>query len=170
MRLLIAVALVATCAAHGRHEHGHHDHEHHEHGHDLHGHHDILNLSSADYDKVVDSDAHVWAVKFHSGMCGSCAAFAPAFNDAREQVDGLHWAAVSIDQKENIALAKRLGVLTEGIPNVKLINAADSPLPIVTGDTPSAETLVSKLKETLQSVAATKDDQGYYKAHGRSEL
>ena len=103
-------------------------------------------------------------------MCGSCQAFAPAFEGARDEVDGLHWAAVSIDDKENIALAKRLGVLSEGIPNVKLINAAEAPLPIVSGDTPSASELVSKLKETLASAGAAKDAAGFYKSHGRSEL
>lgn len=146
-----------------RHDHNHSD--------DLHDHdHGIMELSAAAFDKTVDHDPHVWVVKFYSKMCGSCQAFQPAFEEAAKQVEGLHWAAVSIDEKENIALAKKLGVLTEGIPNVKLINAADAPLPIVTGDTPDASAVVAKLKETLQSAGATKDGEGFYKSYARSEL
>ena len=185
-RLLLLAAACAVAnghGGHGRHAHDHadhHDHAGHDHaGHDhagedahgdLHEHHEVINLTARTWDTLVSNDAHVWAVKFHSGMCGSCAAFAPAFESARAAVDGLHWAAVSIDEQENIALAKKLGVLQEGIPNVKLINAAELPLPIVSGDTPPAETLVAKLKETLQNAGASKDAEGYYKSHGRSEL
>ena len=58
----------------------------------------------------------------------------------------------------------------EGIPNVKLLNAADMPLPIVSGDTPEAEELVAKLRETLQSTGAAMDDAGFYLAHAKAEL
>ena len=129
-----------------------------------------MDLDAAAFDKLVGGDGHIWVVKFHSTMCGSCEAFAPTFKAARDQVDGLHWAAISIDNKNNIALAKRIGVLQEGIPNVKLINAADAPLPIVTGDTPTTEAVVKSLKDTLEQTAATKDAAGFYKSHARSEL
>ena len=132
--------------------------------------HDIMTLTATSYDKVVDNDPHVWVVKFFSHMCGSCQAFAPTFEEAQKQVNGLHWAQVSIDDKANIALAKKMGVLEEGIPNVKLVNAAELPLPIVSGDTPSAEAVVAKLRETLSSAGAATDAGGFYLAHGRSEL
>jgi len=35
----------------------------------------------------------------------------PAYEAAHASVDGLHWAAINIDQKENVALASRMGVL-----------------------------------------------------------
>ena len=126
-----------------------------------------MDLDAASYDKLISNDGHIWVVKFHSTMCGSCQAFAPAFKAAREQVDGCT-GDVSIDDKNNIM--KRLGVLSEGIPNVKLINAADAPLPIVTGDTPTTEAVVKALKDTLEQTAATKDSGGFYKSHARSEL
>ena len=53
---------------------------------------------------------------------------------------------------------------------MKLINAAEVPLPIVSGDTPTADALVAKLKQTLQSAGAAKDAAGFYKSHGRAEL
>ena len=77
---------------------------------------------------------------------------------------------VSVDEKENVDLAQRYGVLDEGIPNVKLINAAEVPLPIVSGDVPGEDEVVAKLKQVLQSAGARQDASGYYIAHGRSEL
>ena len=113
---------------------------------------------------------HAWVVKFYSGMCGACASFKPAFESAPEKVSGLHWAAIDIDNKSNIGLAKRLGVLTEGIPNVKLVNVQETPLSIVQGDTPSAEDFAKKLQDTLSTAGAKKDDAGFYQSHARAEL
>ena len=132
---------------------------------------DIVELSAESWDNIIDNDDHVWVVKFYSKLCSSCQAFKPAFEAASAQVDGLHWAALSIDEIENLKFAKAFGILNEGIPNVKLLNAADSPLPIVSGETPEASEVVAKLKETLQSAGATRDAAGYYsRVRGRSEL
>ena len=70
---------------------------------------------------------HVWAVRFHSEMCLTCKGFAPAWNEATEAVGGLHFGSVNVDKRENVALAKKLGVLKEGIPNVKLMCARRPP-------------------------------------------
>lgn len=129
-----------------------------------------MELTAAKWDQIIDKDPHVWCVKFFSRLCSSCKAFAPTFAEVQKQVPGLHWAQVSIDDKENIALAKRFGVLTEGIPNVKLINAGEVPLNIVSGETPSASEVVSTLKDTLQRAGAATDEAGFYQAKSRAEL
>jgi hypothetical protein len=87
-------------------------------------------------------------------------------------VDGLHWGAVDIDKKENIALAKRFGVLSEGIPNVKLVNAGEASLalPVMTGDVLGADALAAKLKEVLARADARLDASGHYVGGGRVEL
>ena len=99
--------------------------------------------------------------------------------------------------QENVELANRMGVLDEGcahalmissddsgfmclrmytcgphrIPNVKLLNAAEGPLAVVTGDTPTGEDLAATLRTTLQSTGAVADAAGFYRsAHARSEL
>jgi hypothetical protein len=88
-------------------------------------------------------------------MCGSCREFLPAWEGARELISGLHWATIAVDQPENAALAKRLGVLKEGIPNVKLVNAvAGEPTAVVSGDTPSAEALAERLRAALAKTGA----------------
>ena len=63
-----------------------------------------------------------------------------------------------------------MGVLDEGIPNVKLINVQETPLSIVGGDTPSAEELTKKLKDTLATAGAKKDAAGFYLSRSRAEL
>ena len=129
-----------------------------------------MNLTAAAYEKMVAADKHVWAVKFYSSMCGACTAFKSTFETAHESVDGLHWAAIDIDDKQNVPLAKRMGVLDEGIPNVKLVNAADSVMSIVSGDTPAADVFTQKLTATLAQSGAKKDAAGFYVSHGRAEL
>ena len=104
-------------------------------------------------------------------MCSSCQAFAKDWEETVEKVHGLHFAEVNIDKKEAIGLAERFGVLEEGIPNVKLFNAAETALPIVTGATPTAATVAADLAAALQSSGAQRDAGGYYlTSHGRAEL
>jgi len=158
---------------HDEHDHDHHHHDDHDHDHnhhdELHSHHHTIEVSASTWDGIIGGDEHVWAVKFHSAMCSSCQAFAPEWEAAREALDGLHWAAVNIDHKENIALAKRFGVLQEGIPNVKLINAAEMPLPVITGDVVKADAVVAAIRDALSSVDAKLVD-GYYVSHSKGEL
>lgn len=165
---------------HDHHDHDHNhdnDHNHHEHGHGhdhdhdgLHDHHDTINVDAADWDKTVLADKHVWAVKFYSGMCSACRAFKPEWEAAHALVQGLHWAAVDIDKKANVELAQRYGVLDEGIPNVKLINAADAPLPVVTADVVKAAAVASALREKLASTNAVQDGAGFFVGRAKAEL
>ena len=110
----------------------------------------------------------VWGVKFHSTMCGSCKEVIPAWNDLRESVPGVHWGEVNIDRKENLALAKRLNVLKEGIPNIKLFRLDSQPLPILTGtslsETAHEGTLTEMVKAALKLKPAGKDTGGFYKS------
>jgi len=85
-------------------------------------------------------------------------------------VDGLHWAAVNIDNKQNIALAKKFGVLDEGIPNVKLVNAADAPLDVVSGDVTQGDIVAQAIRDKLASANAVRDNAGYYIGHGKTEF
>ena len=136
-----------------RHEHAHHHETHDEdvewsHDHDDHEDHagtthdgKALELSAANFDRHVVQDTHVWVVKFYSAMCGSCKEFAPEWDRAVGAVpcrrnpplpklpqvpcvgDGLHWGQLNIDEKENVPIAERYGVLSAGIPSVYVFNA-----------------------------------------------
>ena len=181
LRVLVIVALLApTTTAHGTHHHDDHAHDHHHHDEHDHHHHDdddhdhgLIDLTAKSYAEMVVGDEHVWVVKFYSGMCGACASFAPAFDEARVLLHGLHWAQLNIDDKENMSIAKKLGVLNEGIPNVKIMNAAEAPLSVVSGDTPTATDLVKSLQEKLlaSSAGGNRDPHGFYvSSASRTEL
>jgi thiol-disulfide isomerase/thioredoxin len=80
----------------------------------------------------LDTDARFWAaltgsddpwlVEFYDPRCSSCQAFAPVWH----QLAGLPWAGgmrfatVSIEERPGMDLAQRLGVIDEGLPNVRL--------------------------------------------------
>ena len=178
--LLCALLLVHAHTGHD-HDHGHdhddhhgHDHDHHGHDHDDHHGHDhgtAIDVDASSWDTVA-KDPHVWVVKFHSLLCSSCKAFAPEWEAATESMHGLHWASVNIDEKKNLPLAERFGVLQEGIPNVKIMNAAEGgPLPVVTGDVPNAKDLMQTIERVLADTGAATDEHGWYRGPAmRSEL
>jgi thioredoxin-like negative regulator of GroEL len=139
-------------------------------GQDLHDHHKIIDIVGHKEWEKLHEDSHVWVVKFYSELCGSCQQFAPAFDGARDHVDGLHWAAICVDTKSNLKIAQKMGVLEEGIPNVKLVNVAEQPLTVVSGDTPTEESFIAALRETLKNAGAQLDSSGYYRSHSRAEL
>ena len=70
-------------------------------------------------------------LKLMSCIDSASRSFKPEWDAATKMIDGLHWAAVDIDDQMNLDLAKRHNVLTEGIPNVKLINTAGGPHNVV---------------------------------------
>ena len=50
-------------------------------------------------------------------------------------------------------------MIAAGIPNVKLFNAGEAPLPVVTGDTPTADVVANELKQLLSGIAKYKNKQ-----------
>ena len=83
-----------------------------------------------------------------------------------------HWGELNIDHAENIPVAKRYGVLKEGIPNIKLFGVGAEPVPIMTGDVLTAAVLAPTLKQQLGASGAEMDSAHFYLSpHAdRSEL
>ena len=78
------------------------------------------------------------------------------------QVKRIKAASVSVDQPDGKALATSLGIMTEGIPNLKLVlvNGDDiksSSITLVKGDTPSARQLRQKLKPLMKELQKDAD-------------
>eukprot|EP00310_Coccolithus_braarudii_P015268 CAMPEP_0183331770 /NCGR_PEP_ID=MMETSP0164_2-20130417/1094_1 /TAXON_ID=221442 /ORGANISM="Coccolithus pelagicus ssp braarudi, Strain PLY182g" /LENGTH=160 /DNA_ID=CAMNT_0025500341 /DNA_START=29 /DNA_END=511 /DNA_ORIENTATION=+ len=133
--------------------------------------HEQVALTPNKWDQVVALDTHIWAVKWHSGMCSACQAFAPEWDMLRELVDGLHWGEVDIDRKENIPLALQMGVLSEGVPNVKLYHAGEATVPILSGDEDTrAVTLSQTITRALEDANAVRDTDGFYVSTHHPEL
>ncbi|KAJ1623161.1 hypothetical protein T492DRAFT_1057303 [Pavlovales sp. CCMP2436] len=120
-RLRFAVALVACsllldkAKAHGEHDHDH-DHDHRNSDHD----HAVLDVDVTNLDALVVSSPHAFLVKLSSKHCESCKEFALTWDKLTHEYSALRFAHVSIDTSNGKALAKQLGALREGIPNLKL--------------------------------------------------
>ena len=175
-RAVVAVAVCATLvAAYSGHDHHHHhddDDQLHRHDHD----HDTpTELTAATWEHTVLDSPHVWVVKFHSKMCGTCQEFKPEWDKLTDSVEGLHWAELNVDEKANVPVAMNLGVLNEGIPNIKVFNLASEPSPLMS----SGEVIpAAQLAPTLEQLVAgrQRDSSGYLLAptaasgFARSEL
>ena len=170
--LLAIVAAAAVVSAHADHDHGHdHGHDHDDDDHHGHDHEKPTELTADSWESTIAQSDHVWAVKFYSGMCGSCQAFKPEWEQLTSMVEGLHWGALNIDHKENIPVAKGLGVLKEGIPNIKLFGVGAEPVPIMTGDVLKAAELAPTLTQKLKASGAQMDASHFYLSpRDRSEL
>ena len=83
-----------------------------------------------------------------------------------------HWGELNIDHAENIPVAKRYGVLKEGIPNIKLFGLGAEPVPLMSGDVLTAAALAPLLKEKLGASGAEMDSSHFYLSPqaDRSEL
>ena len=145
---------------HDGHDHGHDGHDH---DHDHHDHEGAIELTTATWDREIGASPLVWAVLFHSGMCGSCKEFHPHWDALRETQKGLHWGEVNIDKFENVPLAKKYGVLKEGIPNIKLFAGKRFPLMVMTdGDTLTAAAVAPKLGAAIKQLDVMQDKAGFF--------
>ncbi|KAG8458836.1 hypothetical protein KFE25_005263 [Diacronema lutheri] len=97
---------------------------------------DVVEVDSTNYADVVLSNPYAWLVEFSSKHCQSCKEFAPRWHELTHEFEAeLLFAHVSVDSAEGKALAKELGTLREGIPNLKLVVSADAqPHPIFAGE------------------------------------
>lgn len=78
-------------------------------------------------------DDAVWAVEFYSSMCGSCQEFSPIWDSVTSKLKSVKSGKINIDTKQGMALAEKLGVLNEGIPNVQLFSSKNSANSLMTG-------------------------------------
>ena len=151
LRAITFVGMVVLATGHGDHGEGHaRDHE------------QATKLTASNW-HTVENDHHVWVVKFFSNMCGSCKEWRKQWHVLQSAVDGLHYGEVNVDIKENVGLAKKLGVLQEGIPHVKLFNLARMPVTLMGGGkTVPARELVGQLRKALSSHKAEAGSSGFY--------
>merc|ERR1711871_1353991 len=125
-------------------------------------------LDTTNWASSVEKSKEAWVVKFESKMCGSCQEFAPEFEKVKESLqESLRFGAVNIDDADGMKLAKKLGVLKEGIPNVKLIMDT-KPTPILKADPAPASTVTKAIKKNLDGLS--KSANGLFLKSGHTEL
>jgi len=114
------------------------------------------------FDAVVMQDPRVFCIEFYSSMCGSCTEFAPTWATLEGKMTSVVTAKVNIDEKSGMALAQKLGVLDEGLPNIRLFSRAgeENGESILAGDAIPVKKLWSKLKHSVSSLSKAND--GFY--------
>jgi thioredoxin-like negative regulator of GroEL len=76
-------------------------------------------IDASRFDELVIDDSRVWAVEFYSPMCGSCTEFSPTWHSMEGKFKSIESGSINIDSKEGMVVAQRLGVLDEGLPNIR---------------------------------------------------
>jgi hypothetical protein len=114
---------------------------------------DYAALDETNFQTSVLDSPHVWILKFGSKKCSSCAAFEPTFAEFTASLGGgYHVGQVNIDEREGMALARRLGILQHGIPGVFLVGdeGADAePVKLMAGDMGDAAELRAELEDAF---------------------
>ncbi len=119
-------------------------------------------LTGAAFESDVVDDLRVWVVEFYSPMCGSCQEFASIWDKVDKNMKSILTGKVNIDETEGAALAKKLGVLDEGLPNIRLFNkVGDSKgVSIMNGDSMlTAKAIMSNVRNNV--LGYKKRDDGY---------
>jgi hypothetical protein len=76
----------------------------------------------ASFDRFVTGGEDSWLLEFYDPKCSSCKAFAQIWTElvALPWSSGVRLGTVSIADPAGLALAKRLGVIAQGLPNLQL--------------------------------------------------
>lgn len=126
----------------------------------------ILHIDGASYAEMMEDD-RVFMVEFYSGMCGSCQEFSPTWNKLEKAAKSIATAKVNIDEPEGMEFAQKLGVLDEGLPNIRLFTSTapdhkgQSVLP---GMPEPYKKIMSKVKGFLSSGLTKRDDGMFVKS------
>eukprot|EP00602_Paraphysomonas_sp_CaronLab_P001234 CAMPEP_0185022588 /NCGR_PEP_ID=MMETSP1103-20130426/5287_1 /TAXON_ID=36769 /ORGANISM="Paraphysomonas bandaiensis, Strain Caron Lab Isolate" /LENGTH=116 /DNA_ID=CAMNT_0027554715 /DNA_START=128 /DNA_END=478 /DNA_ORIENTATION=- len=110
-------------------------------------------------EQVLEDDS-VWVVEFYSSMCGSCKEFSPVWDSLNSKIKSLKTGKINIDDKDGLAVAQKLGVLDEGIPNVQLYASKGTSVSIVKGEVVSEKTVMRELKSRVRGLS--RSDDGFY--------
>ena len=94
-------------------------------------------LAGLKFQTEVVEDSRVWIVEFFSPMCGSCQEFASIWEKVEANMKTIRVGKINIDDPNGAALAKSLGVLEEGVPNIRLFSVVGNGkgISIMNGDT-----------------------------------
>ena len=75
------------------------------------------------FKKNVTDDNRIWLVEFYSTRCGGCKEFSPTWDKVVASMKSLLATKVNIEETGGMAIAKEMGVLSEGIPNVRIFKS-----------------------------------------------
>lgn len=85
-------------------------------------------VDDASFDATVLASPDAWVLEFSSPRCGTCRELAPLYAAVAAKLGAsARFGEVDIDTDAGMALARRLEVLDEGVPNVRVWARADAP-------------------------------------------
>jgi len=120
---------------------------------------------------VAISNEYITIMKFYSPMCGGCLEIAPEFEDAITIYDmmGIKTMAINIDNNTEMEFAAAIGVLDEGLPNIRIfMQQGHNGISIVKGDSSvKSPELVKRVNEQIAKLV--KNEQGFL-LKGKQEL
>ena len=80
---------------------------------------DVVELTSANFDRLVMQSDNIWIVEFYAPWCGHCQSLAPEYQKAATKLKGVvKVGAVNADEDSNKSLAGQYGV--RGFPTIKI--------------------------------------------------
>ena len=111
--------------------------------------------SNEQWNSLVSGSEKAVVVEFKSDRCGSCKEFESIWHSFAEAFSYANVAQVSVDNEAGMAIAGDLGILEEGIPNVRIFGGSVSQgISVMVPDTQeemSAESLEDEVLEVLGS-------------------
>lgn len=120
-------------------------------------------LDPASFEQEVLRDDRVWLIEFYSPMCGSCTEFTPTWTRLQNQMISIATGKINIDEEKGMALAQKLGVLDEGLPNIRMFSSNSSPnvgVAIMPGDILPHNKIVQAIKANVAGLE--RRDDGFY--------
>jgi len=124
-------------------------------------------LTVDNYDEKVVNSNEVWMIEFSSEMCGSCKEFKPEWDTLAAALKRVKTAHISIDDKDGMALATKLGILSAGIPNIQLYTT-EKPITLLAGDVSTAKKLRKQIFAKVKELS--KDDDGIFIKTGKGNI
>mmetsp|Transcript_43815 Transcript_43815/g.68518 ORF Transcript_43815/g.68518 Transcript_43815/m.68518 type:complete len:157 (-) Transcript_43815:128-598(-) len=127
---------------------------------------DAKNIRNLDEWAELKQDDKVWMVEFYSDMCGACQEFEATLEKIAKNNPEVSLARVQIDNADGAAIAERIGVFDEAVPNMRLLystldfNGAS----IFDGlEDPSADKISGKIRRALETHNSELKNGKFYK-------
>ena len=88
----------------------------------------LPSVDDGSFEAQVAASPDAWVLEFSSPRCGTCRELAPLYAAVAARLGGAaRFGEVDIDSEGGMALARRLRVLDEGVPNVRAWARRDAP-------------------------------------------
>ena len=118
----------------------------------------VFDIDQNNFETLIDKSDDVWMVEFGSDMCGSCAAFSPIYHQLAEAHPTIKSGYVNIDNGAGMDLARKLDIMSGGIPTVAVFSQKNrGPSPIMRGAPLPLAELTELLDKQLEGLAPGAD-------------